>query len=96
MSLFNDAMIEAMRTGKYICSQCGSLMEFEDPKWRDTLICPKCGHNIDLDYYGCEDDEDYDALYPTKEEVVGRDDAEDDDNPYGETYDEVYGELSGD
>lgn len=42
-------------------------MEFED-EWEDTLICPECGHSVDLEHYGFENDEEYDALYPSKEE----------------------------
>ena len=52
---------------------------------------------IDKHRYGFTDEE-YQALYPTKEEVCGYEDDEDDeDDEYnGETYDEVYGELSDD
>ena len=57
MSIFNEKQIEAMRSGKYICSKCGRVMEFED-EWEDTLVC-SCGHNIGLDEYGCEGDEKY-------------------------------------
>ena len=67
MSIFNEKQIEAMRSGKYICSKCGRVMEFED-EWEDTLVC-SCGHNID---------------------------GWDEDNPEGETYDEVCGELEDD
>ncbi len=68
MNLLNNAQIEALLTGRYICSKCGERMEFED-EWEDTLVCPHCGHSVDLEHYGFEKDEDYDALYPTKEEV---------------------------
>lgn len=40
-------------------------MEFED-EWEDTLVCPACGHSVDLEHYGMENDEEYDALYPIK------------------------------
>ena len=53
MSIFNEKQIKAMTSGRYICSECGSVMEFED-EWEDTLVCPHCGHSIDLDEYGCE------------------------------------------
>jgi hypothetical protein len=36
-------------------------MEFED-EWEDTLVCPACGHSVDLEHYGMENDEEYDAL----------------------------------
>ena len=45
-------------------------MEFED-EWEDTLVCPHCGHSIDLDDYGREGNEEYENLYPTREEVLG-------------------------
>jgi DNA-directed RNA polymerase subunit RPC12/RpoP len=94
MSFFNEEVIKAMSTGRYICSQCGEDMEFEN-EYEDTLVCLACGHNIDIDRYGFEDDEDYNALYPTEEEVLGRcgDGGEDDDEYSGETYEEVCGEL---
>lgn len=94
MSFFNDAQIDALLTGRYICSECGALMEFEN-EWEDTLVCPKCGNSIDSDRYGMSDEE-YDALYPTMEEVCGYNDEEEEDEYYGETYDEVCGELSDD
>ena len=48
MSIFNEKQIKAMTSGRYICSECGSVMEFED-EWEDTLVCPHCGRSIDLD-----------------------------------------------
>lgn len=30
MSFFNDAQRDGLLTGRYICSECGGLMEFED------------------------------------------------------------------
>lgn len=59
--------------------ECGHLMEFED-EWEDTLVCPHCGHSIDLDDYGREGNEEYENLYPTREEVLGiaNDDSEED------------------
>lgn len=102
MSIFNRAQILAMLTGHYYCSECAELMEFENEN-EDTLICPHCGHSVDLDHYGFENEEEYEALYPTKEEVCGEDDEdneedndEDDDDNCGETYDEVCGELDSD
>lgn len=43
-------------------------MEFED-EWEDTLVCPACGHSVDLEHYGMENDEEYDALYPTRDQI---------------------------
>lgn len=53
MSFFNDAQRDGLLTGRYICSECGGLMEFED-EWEDTLVCPACGHSVDLEHYGME------------------------------------------
>ena len=94
MSIFNEKQTKAMFDREYICSKCGKLMEFED-KWEDTLICSNCGHSVDLEKYGCENEEEYENLYPTKEDVLGiaTEDEDDEDNPEGETYDEVCGEL---
>lgn len=35
MSIFNEKQIKAMTSGRYICSECGSVMEFED-EWECT------------------------------------------------------------
>lgn len=79
MSIFNEEQIKAMLSREYICHECGHLMGFED-EWEDTLVCPHCGHSIDLDDYGCESDDEYENLYPTREEVLGiaDDDSEED------------------
>ncbi len=92
MGFFNDALKAALLSGMYYCNECGGLMEFEN-EWRDTLICPECGHSVDLDHYGFESEEEYNALYPTEDEL---NDCEDDEDDSGETYDEVYGELDDD
>lgn len=76
MGFFNEKLVKAMFSGEYTCNECGEKMEFED-EMEDILVCPHCGHSVDLDDYGCEDDEDYENLYPTREEVLGID--EDDD-----------------
>ena len=60
MSIFNEKQVEAMFGGDYICSECGEKMEFED-EWEETLVCPNCGHDIDLEHYGFESDEEYEA-----------------------------------
>jgi DNA-directed RNA polymerase subunit M/transcription elongation factor TFIIS len=92
MAFFNDKLIDGLLNGRYICSECGSAMEFED-EWEEVLVCSKCGHSVDLERYGFENDEDYDALYPSKEEVVGYEDEDENEDDSGETYDEVCGEL---
>lgn len=45
-------------------------MQFED-EWEDILVCLECGYSVELERYGMEDDEEYEALYPTREEVCG-------------------------
>ena len=70
MSFFNDAQKDALLTGRYICSKCGARMQFED-EWEDILVCLECGHSVGVEQYGMEDDEEYEALYPTREEVCG-------------------------
>lgn len=92
MSFFNKKQIKAMLSREYFCNECGNLMEFED-EGEDVLLCPHCGHSVELDEYGRENEEEYENLYPTREEVLGIDNDEDEENPYGETYDEVCGEL---
>lgn len=79
MSFFNKNLIKAMLSGEYICSECGAVMEFEDEN-EDILVCVKCGHSVDLDDYGCEGDENYENLYPTREEVLGIVDEDDSEN----------------
>lgn len=59
MSFFNDAQRDGLLTGR---------LEFED-EWEDTLVCPACGHSVDLEHYGMENDEEYDALYPTRDQI---------------------------
>jgi DNA-directed RNA polymerase subunit M/transcription elongation factor TFIIS len=79
-SFFNEKQIEAFTTGQYWCKECGSLMEFEDEDNHDILICPSCGAETDVDHYGFDSDEEYEALYPTREEVLGEEDEEDGDD----------------
>ena len=76
MSIFNEEQIKAMMSGRYICSECGRVMEFED-EWKDTLVCSHCGHSVDLDEYGCEGDNKYENVYPTREEVLNIADEDD-------------------
>ena len=68
MGFFNKMQKLAMITGHYICSECGKSMEFED-EWKDTLVCPHCGHS-----------EEYESLYPTREEVLGIEPEDSDDD----------------
>lgn len=79
MSIFNEKQIKAMFSREYICHECGNGMEFED-ECADTLVCTHCGHSVDLDDYGRENGEEYENLYPTREEITGianKDESED-------------------
>lgn len=101
MDFFNDAMREAFRTGRYICDKCGADMIFEDEPLQSILLCENCGNSMDVDHYGFTDEE-YEALYPTWEELMARegiaveesDEDEDDEEDTGEYYEEEYDELS--
>lgn len=62
MGYFNDKLSDALKSGEYVCSQCGALMEFENEN-EDILVCAKCGHSVFLDDYGSEYDGDYDSLF---------------------------------
>ena len=68
MSFFNEKRWEAFETGKFICAKCGAEMIFTD-RWEEKLLCPKCGYRINAEMYGFDSQEEYDALYPTLEEL---------------------------
>lgn len=70
-SFFNEKRLLAFETGKFICAKCGAEMKFED-KWEERLYCPKCGFKITAERYGFDSDEEYEALYPTLEELIER------------------------
>ena len=91
MGFFNEKLAKSLLSGLYTCSECGGRMEFEDDN-EDVLVCPKCGHSVELEEYGFEHPEDYNDLYPTKDEFYDSDEDDDDSAPY----EEVHGELSGD
>lgn len=98
MDIFNEKRREAIESGRYLCSVCGETMFFEN-EMEMTLICPKCGHECDIERYGVEDDDEYEALYPTYEEFIGEyedDEEEEDEDDSGETYEEVFDELDDD
>lgn len=95
--MFSEKLVSGLKTGIYPCQNgdCDGLMVFEDEKWRDVLICPKCGYSCDLDDYG-KTEEERELDYPTEEEareLLGEEyDCEDKDE-CSETYEEVYNEL---
>ena len=79
MSIFNEEQIKAMFGREFICHECGHFMGFGG-EWADTLVCPQWGPSVGLDDYGREGNEEYENLYPTREEVLGiaNDDSEED------------------
>lgn len=66
----------------YICPECGNDMVWEN-RLLGALVCEKCGFGINADRYG-KSDEEYEDIYPYGE----------DKDDLGETYEEVYDELS--
>lgn len=94
MGLLED-ILRRIVSRKYICSQCGAPMEFESEN-EDILVCTRCGHSIDSEFYG-QEEKTYEDLYPLLDEDDDEDDDEDeDDECSGELYEEVYNELSHD
>lgn len=67
MKILNDKLVEALRTGKYYCPECGALMEFYDEQ-EDLLICTNCSKDVPLDMYGFDSLEDYEKCFPTEDD----------------------------
>ena len=63
MSIFNEKRWLAFETGKFICPECGNEMVFRD-KWETELFCPDCGYEVELEKYGFDSEEEYEAAYP--------------------------------
>lgn len=72
----NDDLINYLNSlswlDEYSCYECGANMDLVD----DVLVCPKCGHSVNVDDWVTEA-EDYEEYYPLKEEIVGYVDEED-------------------
>lgn len=96
MGFLSDLFLEGLSKGSYDCPKCGATMFFEDEEHHDTLICPECGYDVDIDDYGHEDEDEEDRYPRYLPGMAPDDEEEDEDNEYGETYDEVCGELSDD
>lgn len=73
----------------YYCGECGAEMEL----FGDVLVCPKCGHSVDVEDYVTEYEE-VEGWFPTLEELEELENGPKED--IGETYDEVYNELDPD
>ena len=55
---FNSEQQRALRFGLYYCSPCAEAFERKQLNLKECgddtyLNCPKCGHNIDVEY--CDD-----------------------------------------
>lgn len=87
MAFASEKHIKAWETGEYPCDKCDGFMEFEDDT-EEILVCRKCGYSVEVEKYGYSDEE-YEALYPTKEEVLGCYN----EDESSESYDEVFNEL---
>ncbi len=94
--MFSEKLVEAMKTGRYMCTECKTWpMVFEDEQ-ESVLVCtnPECGYSCELDDYG-KDEEERTLDYPTEDEVrrlLGEEIDEEEDRP-SEIYEEVYDEL---
>lgn len=71
MSFFNEKLSFGLRTGIYICPDCGAYLEFEDEENNDTLVCLSCGYEVSLDEYGATEDE-LEERYLTEDEFNAR------------------------
>lgn len=59
---------------EYTCYECGAVMDIVG----DVLVCPDCGHSVDVDDWVTEPS-DYEDYYPTREQIVGDDEDDADD-----------------
>lgn len=59
---------------EYSCYECGAVMEIIG----EVLVCPECGHSVDLEDWITEP-EDYEEYYPTREEMIGKEDNKEQD-----------------
>ena len=72
---------KAMKSGRYICPECGGRMSFTDD-YESSLECDECGYYMDVEEYGFKGREDYNdimsRLYPRQEDVDPDYDPDDD------------------
>lgn len=69
---FEDDLYEWL--DEYECYECGATMN----QVGEVLVCPRCGHSVDVDDWITEA-EDYEDYYPTAEEFFGNDENDEDD-----------------
>lgn len=59
---------------QYDCYECGAVMDVVG----DVLVCPKCGHSVNIEDWITEAEDDEDE-YPTAEEFFDEDDEDEDE-----------------
>lgn len=91
--MFNNKLMNALKTGIFKCDKCGSRMKAID-ETGDYYVCPFCGYDTDVEHYGYLEEE-YENLYPPIEDVLEYYET-DEDEYNGENYEEVFNELSHD
>lgn len=82
--LLKNIANDILNPDDYECKECDTKMNLEG----DVLVCPNCGHSVDLEDYYTEYDED-ESDYNT---YWNEDSDEEEDS--SETYEEVWGEMS--
>ena len=71
----NDIFDDDLWKDEYSCYECGAVMDIVE----DVLVCPKCGHSVDLEDWITEP-EDYEEYYPLKEDAAGFGNRRDDED----------------
>lgn len=72
----------------YYCYECGEVMEKAD---EEVLVCPKCGHSVDIEDYSTEV-ENYEEYYGSHSKYDDEDYWDDNEEFPGDGYDDVYGD----
>lgn len=71
----NDIFDNDLLNDEYFCYECGAVMGIVE----DVLVCPKCGHSVDLEDWITEP-ENYEEYYPLKEDAAGFGNRRDDED----------------
>lgn len=74
---------------EYYCYECGTIMRKADDK---VLVCPKCGHSVDIEDYTTEE-EDYEEFYANNSKIEDETEWHDNEEFPGEQYENVYVET---
>lgn len=73
---------------EYTCYECGAVMVKAD---EEVLVCPKCGHSVDIEDYITEE-EDYEQLYSGRSRYDEETEWHDHEEFPGEEYEDVFEE----